>query len=200
MNVTAYLLKEEDMEKKERQLGERIVRQANLLAAEQKRAARCRPGVKKTQYTEEDKSAALEHLRSSGRTIKSAARELGIPRGTLTDWAGGKKIGPKLAQQFGSVKDTLSARLEQIAYQIVDAMPAKIEDASLRDLGITLASVIDRMRLLREEPTAITESINRREMLDRLIQRTMQQFPGMTREEVIEIIRDVKPEAIKFLI
>ena len=188
------------MEKKERELGERIVRQANLLADEQRRAASRRPSVNKRQYTDEDKSAALEHLRSSGQTVRSAARELGIPRCTLEDWAAGKKISPKLAQQFGAVKDTLSARLEQIAYQIVDAMPAKIGEASLRDLGATVAIVIDRMRLLREEPTAITESINRREMLERLIQRTMEEFPGMTREEVIEIIRDVKPEAIKFLI
>jgi transposase-like protein len=188
------------MEKKERQLGERIVRQTNLLADEQRRAATRTPEVKRRNYTDEDKSAALEHLQSSGQTIKSAARELGIPRGTLTDWAGRKKIGPKLAEQFGAVKDTLSARLEQIAYQIVDAMPAKIEEASLRDLGVTLANVIDRMRLLREEPTAITESINRKEMLERLIRRTMEQFPGITRQEVIDIIRDVKPEAIKFLI
>jgi|SRR5215471_1957923 len=191
------------MEKKERELGERIVRQANLLAGEQRRAAGRAPEANKRKYrkyTDEDKSAALEHLRSSGRTVRSAARELGIPRGTLTDWAGGKKIGPKLAQEFGAVKETLSARLEDVAYQIVDAMPAKIEEASLRDLGATLANVVDRMRLLREEPTAITESIDRREMLERLIQRTMEQFPGMTREEVIDIIRDVKPEAIKFLI
>ena len=191
------------MEKKERQLGERIVRQANLLAGEQRRAASRTPEANKRKYrkyTEQDKSAALEHLRSSGQTVRSAAREMGIPRGTLHDWAGGKKISPELARQFGAVKETLSARLEQIAYQIVDAMPAKIDEASLRDLGATLANVVDRMRLLREEPTAITESINRREMLERLIQRTMEQFPGMTREEVIDIIRDVKPEAIKFLI
>jgi len=59
--------------------------------------------------------------------------------------------------------------------------------------------VIDKMRLLREEPTAISESMDRRAMLERLIQRTMEQFPGMTREEVIDIIRDLKPEAIKLL-
>jgi hypothetical protein len=55
------------------------------------------------------------------------------------------------------------------------------------------------MKLLHEEPTVIAESVQRREMLERLIERTMEQFPGMSREEVIEIIRDVKPEAIKLL-
>jgi hypothetical protein len=187
------------MEKKESQLADRIVKQAQLLAEEQRQAAsRSRPKYKR--YSDEEKSAALAQLQSSRRTIRSAAREMGIPRGTLQDWASGKKLGPTVAQQFGAVRDTMSARLEDIAYQIIDAIPAKIEEASLRDLGATLAVVIDRMRLLREEPTAITESINRKEMLERLIDRTMEQFPGITRQEVIEIIRDIRPEALKFLL
>ena len=150
-------------------------------------------------YADRDKAAALAHLQSGAGLIRPAARELGIPYQTLRGWAGGKHLGPKVAQEFGVVRDSLSAKLEDAANKMVDAMPEKIEGASLRDLGATLAQVIDKMRLLREEPTAITESINRREMLERLIRRTMEEFPGKTREDVIEAIRDVKPEAIKFL-
>src|SRR5262245_13920412 len=39
----------------------------------------------------------------------------------------------------------------------------------------------------------------RQQRIERLIARTMEQFPGMTRQEVIEIIRDVRPEALKFI-
>jgi len=39
----------------------------------------------------------------------------------------------------------------------------------------------------------------RQQMIERLIARTMEQFPGMTRQEVIDVIRDVKPEALKFI-
>ena len=92
-----------------------------------------------------------------------------------------------------------SSKLENIAHQLIDAIPETIPTASLKDLGATLSVVIDKMRLLREEPTAITESMDRRAMLEGLIERTMKEFSGMTREEVIDIIRDVKPEAIKFL-
>jgi len=34
-------------------------------------------------------------------------------------------------------------------------------------------------------------------LLQKLIERTLEEFPGMTREEVLNIIRDVKPEAAK---
>ena len=73
------------------------------------------------------------------------------------------------------------------------------EAASLKDVGATVAQLIDKMRLLNEQPPQITESLNRSEILVRLIERTMEEFPGTTREQVIHVIRDVKPEAIKFL-
>jgi hypothetical protein len=96
-------------------------------------------------------------------------------------------------------RDALSARLENVAHQVLDELPDKIEPAPLRDLGTTLGLMIDRMKLLRKEPTVMTESVERREMLERLIEVTMERYPGMSREEVIDIIRDVKPEAIKLL-
>jgi len=35
-------------------------------------------------------------------------------------------------------------------------------------------------------------------LIQKLIERTLKEFPGMTREEVLEIIRDVRPEAAKY--
>lgn|SRR5262249_45512588 len=150
-------------------------------------------------YTDRDKAAALAHLQSGRGIVNQAARELGIPNETLRGWAAGRHLQPKVAEEFGVVRDTLSAKLEDAAYEMVDAIYEKIDEASLRDLGATLGVVIDRMRLLREEPTQITESLNRRAMLERLIERTMKEFPHMTREDVIDVIKEVKPEAVKFL-
>jgi len=150
-------------------------------------------------YSDRDKAAALAHLQSGPGVLNRAARELGIPNETLRGWAAGRHLSPEVVGEFGIVRDSLSAKLEVIAHQMVDAMPEKIPAASLKDLGIALGQVIDKMRLLREEPTAITESMNRRELLEALIERTMKQFPHMTREDVIDVIRRVKPEAIKFL-
>ena len=39
----------------------------------------------------------------------------------------------------------------------------------------------------------------RQQMLERLIARTMEEFPDMSRQEVIEAIGDVRPEALKFI-
>jgi len=150
-------------------------------------------------YTDQDKAAALAYLQSKGWRIAEAARDLGVPKSTLQGWAAGEWLPPAVREKYGEIKESLSSKLENIAHQLIDAIPDTIPNASLKDLGAILAVVIDKMRLLREEPTAITESMDRRAMLEGLIERTMKEFSGMTREEVIDIIRDVKPEAIKFL-
>jgi hypothetical protein len=150
-------------------------------------------------YTDQDKAAALVYLQSKGWRIAEAARDLGMPKETLQSWAAGRWLSPCAREKYHEIKQGLSSRLEDIAYQLIDAIPDSIPDASLKDLGATLSVVIDKMRLLREEPTAITESMDRRAMLERLIESTMEEYPEMTREQVIDVIRNVKPEAIKFL-
>jgi hypothetical protein len=131
--------------------------------------------------------------------VNEAARELGLPPETLRGWASGRHISAEVAREFGVVKEALSARIEEVIFDMIDSMPEKIEAASLKDVGATVAQLIDKMRLLNEQPPQITESLNRSEILVRLIERTMEEFPGTTREQVIHVIRDVKPEAIKFL-
>jgi hypothetical protein len=188
-----------NMETKEKQLSERIIAQARELAEQNKRPFNPRR-VKHTRYTDADKAAALAHLQSKGCGITEAARDLGLPVATLKDWVSGKYLPSTTREKYGAIKEGMSARLEEIVYQVIDAIPERIPTASLRDLGAILAVAIDKMRLLRNEPTEITESMDRRAMLERLIERTMEEFPGITRERVIEVIRDVKPEAIKFLL
>ena len=157
------------------------------------------PRLKHYNYTDEDRAAALVYLQSNHWQIRTSARDLGIPHETLRQWALGNGLTPVAREKYREIKGSLSSKLEDIAHQLIDAIPDTIPNASLKDLGAILAVVIDKMRLLREEPTAISESMDRRAMLECLIERTMKEFPGMTREEVIDIIRDVKPEAIKFL-
>ncbi|HKF57543.1 MAG TPA: hypothetical protein VKJ45_18940 [Blastocatellia bacterium] len=160
-------------------------------------------------YTDRDKAAALAHLRSGRGVLNEAARDLGIPYETLRGWAAGRHLSPEVAAEFGVVRDELSARIEEVIYEAIDAMPEKIEGASLKEVGTVVAQLVDKLKLLWDTPATTTESVcseaaecesmDRRAMLERLIQRTMEQFPGMTREEVIDIIRDLKPEAIKLL-
>jgi hypothetical protein len=187
-----------NMGTKEARLTERIVAQAERLAEQKSKPANGRR-VKHNRNTDADEAAARAKLESKGGGATEAARKTGAPLSTLREWASGRRLGPAAHLKYGVVKETLAVRLEDLAHQMISAIPEKIEATSLKDLGAVLAQVIDKIRLLREEPTAITDSINRREMLERLIDRTMQEFPGMTREEVIEAIRDIEPRVIKFL-
>jgi hypothetical protein len=155
---------------------------------------------KKRVYSDDDKASALAYLQTNGGTIQQAARELGIANSTLHNWASGQFLSPKVAVRYGVIKKTLSEKLEDVAHKIIDAIPGKLDGASLKDLGTTLAQVIDKMRLLREEPTAIKQiTSGRREMLERLIERTLEEFPTMSRQAVIEEIREMRPDLEELL-
>src|SRR6516225_2109495 len=93
---------------------------------------KARPFVNRRWYTDQDKAAALAHLQSSGGVIRRAARELGIAPMTLGCWSRGRGVGPNVARQFRVARDALSARLENVAHQVLDELPDKIEPAPLR--------------------------------------------------------------------
>src|SRR5262249_42234380 len=101
--------------------------------------------VPHNRYTDEDKAAALAYLQANGGALAKAARELGIPLGTLKGWATGRNLGPKAIETYYAVKETLSSKLEDVVYQIVDAMPQKIPETTLRDLGATLGVLVEKM-------------------------------------------------------
>jgi hypothetical protein len=48
----------------------------------------------------------------------------------------------------------------------------------------------------QNEPPATAEQ--RAALIQKLIERTQEKFPGITREEILEMIRDAKPEAVKY--
>jgi transposase-like protein len=155
---------------------------------------------KRRRYTDEDKANIAVAVNLSGGNIRATARMLGIPSQTINSWMSGRSLRGEVAKKYEALQGELSAKLEGTAHRIVDGMSEKIDQSSLKDLATSLAITIEQMRLLREQPTQIIESTDgRREMLERLIERTMQEFPAMSREEVIEAIRDVRPEAIKLL-
>jgi hypothetical protein len=160
-------------------------------------------------YTDRDKAAALAHLRSGRGVLNEAARELGIPYETLRGWAAGRHLSPKVAAEFGVVRDQLSARIEEVIYEAVDAVPEKIEGASLKDLGTVLAQLVDRLKLLWDVPAATTESVRsdatglefaeRKQEVEHLIARAMEMVPGLTRQRAIESLKRVRPDLARFL-
>jgi transposase-like protein len=117
-------------------------------------------GVKvkgRAQYLDEEKASALVLLAVYNGNVKRTARTLGIPRSTLTAWAKGRGTNPGVTKQCHFKKESLADRFEEVARALLDAAadPAKLADASLKDLVIAAGICTDKMLLLRGQPTRL---------------------------------------------
>lgn len=120
--------------------------------------ARAKP---KREYTDAERAEALAALASNGGNISRTAAQLKIPRMTLSTWAGkGDDVSDELAALKERAQGNLASALEGVAWRLVGVMPEKLEAASLRDVATALGITVDKIQLLRGEPTAITEEVS----------------------------------------
>lgn len=110
--------------------------------------------VTKRQYTEDDKATALVLYEANGKNALRTARELEIPEPTLRKWVKGEGVTNGVVQKKDQKRVDLSAGLEEVARKLIRAMPEKIADATLQQIATSLGITIDKMQLLRGEPTA----------------------------------------------
>lgn len=111
----------------------------------------------KRRYSDEDRAATLAALDMQGGNLSSTSRETGVPLKTIAEWRDGR--APDCVADLRKEKTiALADKLESIAHQCVDLMPDRMPDASLRDLAGAMHLAVDKMRLLRGDPTAITET------------------------------------------
>lgn len=112
-------------------------------------------------YTDIEKAQALAAFAACGNNASKAAKATGIPRKTISQWAAGT-VGVKSIANLPSLtadaKIELADKLDGIAHALADAMPSKIEKASLQQVAISMAVAIDKRALLRGQPTSITEN------------------------------------------
>ena len=106
-------------------------------------------------YSDEERANALAALDANDGDVSRTARQLGVPRKTLEDWAKGH-VHPAVAEVRQEKKGTLADAIEGVAWKLLDALPGKVPDADLRQTATALGIAIDKMRLLREQPTSIT--------------------------------------------
>lgn len=124
----------------------------------------------KRRYSDDDRAAALCALDLHAGNASRAAKALGIPRVTLLQWRDGR-VPATVADLRNGKKADLSAKLEAIAHRCADLIPEKLEGASLRDLVGALHIAVDKMRILRGDPTVITETrqLSDTELRERLL-------------------------------
>src|SRR5215470_2517454 len=131
-----------------------------------------------TQYSERKRAEALAVVAACGGKVAEAARRVGVPRRTLQRW---KDEADNRDLQAAARQGVANAKAAKVAKRIAEAevaklvlddgcerlarrallateFPDKIEGAKLRDLAWTAAVMIDKVRLLREQPAPPTEA------------------------------------------
>lgn len=112
-------------------------------------------------YSDDDRAGALAALDANAGDLSRTARQLRIPRGTLQQWARRRGVPAEVRQLAQEKKPALAERLEALASDLLDALPAKVGSASLAATATTMAIAIDKAQLLRGKPTAITDNTQR---------------------------------------
>ena len=123
-----------------------------------------------SRYSDADRAAALAALDANGGNLAGTARQLGMPRKTLAEWAAGR-TPPGMADLRQQKRGDLATELEGIAYKLVEAMPGKIEGANLQQLATSLGIAVDKVQLLKGKPTSITAdtTLTPQERADRVV-------------------------------
>lgn len=123
-------------------------------------------------YSDAQRATALAALDANGGDRTHTARQLGIPESTLRSWDSGRRRDiPAIAELRAQKKADLATELETVAYQLAAAMPGKIEGASLQQLATSLGIAIDKVQLLKGQPTSITAAmgLSERERAERVV-------------------------------
>src|SRR5688572_27185246 len=106
-------------------------------------------------YPDADRAAALAALDANGGNVDATARQLNIPRMTLSDWASGRR-NPVGADMRDAAKQNLADALEAWAVKLIGIDPTTLPNLTLRDVAVAVGISIDKVLLLRGQPNAIT--------------------------------------------
>lgn len=111
----------------------------------------------KRRYSDQDRAAGLALLDANGGNLSETSRQSGYPIKTLADWRDGA-VADDVAEIRKEKKQELSELFEGIARDILKAAPDKIDDATLKDAMVAAGVAVDKMQLLKGQPTNITQT------------------------------------------
>jgi transposase-like protein len=108
-------------------------------------------------YDDKFRASAVVMLEATGYPeveggLTQTAKHLGIPLNTLKGWFTAER-NPPPAKLRNQKKQDLVIELENVAHLLVKAMPGKIDEASLQQIATSMAIAIDKMQLLKGQPT-----------------------------------------------
>lgn len=113
-------------------------------------------------YPEELKAAVISAIQANGGNVLATARLFNVPRDTVNYWWNN-------SERFAEIQQTsalsLADKLESIAHSNVDSLATHdLAIVPYSDKARALGVIIDKMQLLRGEPTSITTNIERQEI------------------------------------
>jgi len=136
------------------------------------------------EWSDSEKATALAALDANGGNVSHTARQLGIPRMTLADWAAGR-VTDDVTELRQEKKESLADAFEALARKLVAGVGVWVdqrleEGCNPATVGTTLGIVVDKMQLLRGDPTHIAGQAG---MPPRRLDGIIEQLGGDRREE-----------------
>ncbi len=108
-------------------------------------------------YSLEQKAEVLALVSANGGNVDRTARETNIPHQTIRFWLANKERFSNLQSQ--QTQD-LAQRFENNIHLALNLAESKASEASYAQLMTGAAIATDKMQLLRNQPTSITQHIN----------------------------------------
>lgn len=114
--------------------------------------------VPNKRYTEDDKALALATY-ASNNNLRQTCRECDVKLSTLRAWVKGEAISPAVPGKTEEAKKDLASRLDTVVDMLVESIGIEvINDSSLVGRTTAIGTLIDKVQLLRKQPTGIEES------------------------------------------
>lgn len=159
---------------------------------------------KRRRYTDEEKAAALaltEFNSNLDYPIAVTAKALQVPDSTIDTWKKGEWVSDKAKALSGEKKQNLAELCEAYAIKSLTGLlgdgASPVTPRDFASIGIA----IDKMLLLRGQPTAITESRNDaalREKALAILERLLTEYAG-DRVAALAALREHAPTLSKYV-
>lgn len=112
------------------------------------------------QYTDEERAEILAIAEANGGDLLATEKQTGVNRKTIEYWVK-KKANPKLEKLHQEKREELHERLDKIVWMMTDGITEeKIKNSHVHHLTTAIGTLIDKSRLLKNQPTSITENSN----------------------------------------
>lgn len=126
----------------------------------------------KRQYSDNDKALALATLDANGGDVPKTAKLLKIPPSTLADWSKNRGVNKEVTEIRDVKKRELADKLAEVADKLTGNLLIRAESelsilVPMKDIATSLGIVVDKMQLLKGEPTGITKDATPRTNEDR---------------------------------